>query len=58
VTVGADGVLRDIQVVRGLDAGLDNKAIDCVKTWRFRPATVKGEPVAAVILVEVPFRLP
>jgi TonB family protein len=58
VTVGADGVLRDIQVVHGLDPGLDKKAIECVKTWRFRPATVKSEAVAAIILVEVPFRLP
>jgi TonB family protein len=58
VTVGTDGVPRDIQVLHGLGSGLDQKAIDCASTWRFQPATLNGNTVTAVILVEVPFRLP
>jgi protein TonB len=57
VTVGADGAPRDIQVTHSLGHGLDEKAIECVKSWRFRPARHNGEPVTAFIIVEVPFRL-
>ena len=52
-----DGVARDIQVIRKLDAGLDRKAVECVKTWRFRPASRNGQPVTAFASVEVKFRL-
>ena len=54
---GVDGVARDIQVIRPLDAGLDRKAIECVKTWRFRPASRNSQPVTAFASVEVRFRL-
>jgi protein TonB len=37
--------------------GLDEKALDAVRTWRFLPATLDGQPVAAQIAVEVDFRL-
>jgi TonB family protein len=57
VTVGADGRPHQIEVSRGLGAGLDEKAVDAVKQWRFRPATHNGSPVDAIIVVEVPFRL-
>jgi TonB family protein len=57
VTVGTDGIPRDIQVIHGLGSGLDDKATEAVKQWRFRPATLQGNPVPAIILVEVPFRL-
>jgi TonB family protein len=57
VTIGTDGVARDIQVIRPLDTGLDRKAIECVKTWRFRPASRNGQPVTAFATVEVKFRL-
>jgi len=55
--VGADGNPRDIKVVRSLGKGLDQKAIDAVKTWRFEPATKDGVPVATQITMEVDFRL-
>ena len=57
VTIGTDGVARDIQVIRPLDTGLDRKAVECVKTWRFRPASRNGQPVTAFASVEVKFRL-
>jgi TonB family protein len=57
VTVGTNGMPRDIQVTHPLDPGLDEKAIESVKTWRFRPAMRNGEPVTSFIVVEVPFRL-
>lgn len=55
--VGADGVPRDIKVLRGIGKGLDEKAVEAVRRWKFEPATKDGKPVAVVINVEVSFRL-
>ena len=55
--VDQQGHPRDIRVVRGLGFGLDARAIDAVKQWRFQPATKDGQPVNVQISVEVGFRL-
>jgi periplasmic protein TonB len=55
--VGPDGKPRDIRVARTLGLGLDEKAIEAVKTWRFEPARLNGQPVSVPINVEVSFRL-
>jgi TonB family protein len=55
--VGPDGRPRDIRVARTLGLGLDEKAIEAVKTWRFEPARKDGQPVAVQINVEVNFHL-
>jgi TonB family protein len=57
VVVGRDGHTYDIQVARSLGMGLDEKAIDAVTQWRFKPATLNGQPVASRIAVEVDFHL-
>ncbi len=57
LVVGPDGRPRDIRVQRTLGLGLDEKAIEAVKTWRFEPALKDGKPVAVQISVEVSFRL-
>jgi len=57
LTVGFDGVPRDVRVVRSLDTGLDQQAIEAVKTWRFQPATADGRPVSVAATIEVNFRL-
>jgi len=55
--VGPDGHPRDIRVSRTLGLGLDEKAIEAVKNWKFEPAMKDGKPVAVQINVEVDFRL-
>lgn len=55
--VGADGLPKDIRIVRSVGLGLDERALDTVKTWRFEPGRKDGEPVATQINVEVSFRL-
>lgn len=55
--VGPDGRPRDIRVTRTLGLGLDEKAIEAVKQWKFEPALKDGRPVAVQINVEVSFRL-
>jgi periplasmic protein TonB len=57
MVVGPDGRPRDMHVTRSLGLGLDEKAIDAVRTWRFDPALKDGHPVAVQINVEVSFRL-
>ena len=57
LVVGSDGKPRDIQVLRTLGLGLDEKAIEAVRNWRFEPAMKDGKPVAAQINVEVNFHL-
>jgi periplasmic protein TonB len=57
LVVGPDGKARDIRVARTLGLGLDEKAIEAVKTWRFEPGMKDGKPVATQLNVEVTFRL-
>ena len=54
---GVDGKPYNIRVQQSLGMGLDEKAIEAVNRWRFRPATLNGQPVATQIAVEVNFRL-
>ena len=57
LVVGKDGHTYDIRVRQSLGMGLDEKAIEAVSRWRFRPATFNGQPVATQIEVDVDFRL-
>jgi protein TonB len=51
------GMPRNIRVVRPLGLGLDEKAIEAVQKWRFRPAMKDGHAVNVEATVEVNFRL-
>jgi TonB family protein len=57
LVVDPDGKPRDIRVARTLGLGLDEKAIEAVKTWRFEPGRKDGKPVATMVHVEVTFHL-
>ena len=55
--VGSDGLPGYIRVTRSIGMGLDEKAIEAVKQWKFQPAMKDGKPVAVAINIEVEFRL-
>jgi len=55
--IGPDGKPRDVRVQRSLGMGLDEKAIEAVRSWKFEPAKKDGQPVAVQVNVEVNFRL-
>ncbi len=57
VIIDNNGHVRDMKVQRSLGMGLDEKAMEAVKKWRFRPAMKDGKPVAVQVNVEVNFRL-
>ena len=55
--VDARGYPQNPRVIRSLGMGLDEKALEAVQRYRFRPAMKDGKPVAAMISVQVDFRL-
>ena len=55
--VRSDGTVGDIRLQRGLGAGLDQRAIEAVRQWRFAPATRLGTPVDVLVEVAVEFKL-
>ena len=57
LVVSADGKPQQIKVQRQLGMGLDEKAIEAVRQWRFDPARKDGQAVPVMINVEVNFRL-
>jgi len=58
VLVGIDGRASDIRVVRGVGFGLDERAVQTVRTWKFRPARDASErAVPSWITIEAVFRL-
>lgn len=57
LVVTADGKVRDVKVTKSLEPSLDQQAIAAVQTWKFKPATKDGKPVAVHIHAEVTFRI-
>lgn len=57
LTVNADGTTGDIHIIQPLGFGLDDKAVEVVRQWKFKPANMDGHPVPAGIQVEIQFRL-
>jgi TonB family protein len=57
LVINERGEPGDISIVRPQGAGLDDKVIEAVKTWRFAPATREDKPVAVVVNVEVNLHL-
>jgi TonB family protein len=57
IVVDIDGNAKNIRVVRPLGMGLDEKAVEAVAKWRFKPGMKDGLPVAVKANVEVNFRM-
>jgi TonB family protein len=55
--IGPDGRPRNIRIVHSLGMGLDEKAVERVKTWLFEPGKKNGTPVAVAMNLEVDFHL-
>jgi len=53
-----DGLATNIQIVKGLGYGLDERAVEAVRRWRFKPAIgPNGTPVTTITPILVNFKL-
>jgi TonB family protein len=57
IVVRSDGSVGSIRVRRSLGGGLDQRAIEAVRQWRFNPARRHGTPVDVAVEVAVEFKL-
>ena len=58
VLIGADGRAARIQLVKGLGLGLDEQALQAVRSWRFVPARdARRQPVPTWVTIETRFQL-
>ncbi|MDP9267629.1 MAG: energy transducer TonB [Acidobacteriota bacterium] len=56
-TIGTDGAVKSVRALSG-HALLREAASSAVKQWRYKPATLNGQPVEATVLVTVKFSAP
>jgi bla regulator protein blaR1 len=55
--VDEEGNPQRVQIVRHLGMGLDKKAVEAVRQYRFKPAMLRGKPVPVQVNIEVNFRI-
>lgn len=57
MTIGTDGMAHDLQLIKSLGFGLDERAAEALSQWQFTPGKKDGVPVPVEATVEVNFRL-
>jgi TonB family protein len=57
LVVNEVGAPEDVHVLRGLGNGLDDKAVEAVKQYKFKPAMEDGTPVPVTLNIEVNFKI-
>jgi protein TonB len=57
IVVTSAGQVSNVRVMRSLGLGLDERAMEAVRQWKFRAGTADGKPVSTTAMVEVNFRL-
>jgi protein TonB len=55
--VDEDGRPSHIRIVRGVGMGLDEKAVEAVRQYRFKPAMKDGKPVKVDLYIDVNFQI-
>jgi protein TonB len=55
--VDEKGMPQNVRVTHGVGMGLDQKAVEAVKQYKFKPAMEHGKPVAVMMNVEVNFQI-
>jgi TonB family protein len=51
------GDITNARVLKGLPMGLDQAAVDAIKEWTFKPATLGGKPVPVYYVLTVNFQV-
>jgi len=52
-----DGLVHNARITKGLGMGLDEKALDALQQWKFKPGAKDGKPVKVRAAIEMNFRL-
>lgn len=55
--VTKEGLPKNLKVISGIDKEVDQRALDAVKQWRFKPATKDNQPVTVEATIELKFHL-
>ena len=55
--IGADGFVREVRILRSASFLLEAPALETVRKWRYRAATVEGRGVPVYLTVVVTFSL-
>jgi TonB family protein len=55
--VDENGDVSHVRVVQGVGYGLDEQAVDAVRQYKFKPATLNGEPVKVDLYIQVSFQI-
>ncbi len=55
--IDKQGNVINIKVLKGLPMGLEEAAVDAMKQWKFKPATLNGRPVTVYYNLTVNFKL-
>jgi TonB family protein len=55
--IDEQGNVTDVKVLKGLPSGLDQSAREAVQSWKFKPATLDGRPVAVYYTLTVNFTI-
>lgn len=58
ITIDSAGNVREVTVVEGLGYGLDEAAVEAARRFRFRPATMDGNPIPVTLNFAIRFSLP
>ena len=56
IMIVAAGNVQDARVVKPLGHGLDEKALETIRTWRFKPAMHNGVPLGGSMTIQVHFQ--
>lgn len=57
IIVRRDGTVGEVRILQGLGLGLDQRAVQAVRQWRFAPARRLGAPVDVIVEVAMEFKL-
>lgn len=55
--IDREGNVTNVKVLKGLPMGLEEAAVDAIKQWKFKPATLNGKPVTVYFNLTVNFKL-
>lgn len=55
--IDARGNVTDVTVEKSTNPAFNNSAVAALKKWKFKPATLEGEPVAQKIIIPLKFNV-